>query len=824
MMYRYDDIISAHGFICELGYYGIGGLSFDGVPGYAQGDLTRLYANGTEVLRADIDFTRIMNNGLGLPNLDTSQRDALLNIPLGTAIYNIDSQQLEIYNGPIPGWSGVGVVSPGGSDTQIQINQAGTFGASTALSTSADYQRLLLSGAVDDGTSALQLNGTQTFQSGVIAELTASAQTTVSYTGQIIMGTGPTGPVTVHFVGGANDGISIAATGYTSTNPYCTVYYLVSAPPSIPAINDTYRLSLIIHSPLYAVGQDLAGNWYYPYLATSKPASWSDGPVNAIYESNPVSAYFQEFTGSIFTVFVEVVRSTSANPFTNPATISAAAATSIDPINRWLIANDGVTTNLDWSNPLRLLVAGATDDTVSALQIAGAININNGNQFINADGSIGGGASNTAGVTAFAIGNGVRASAGFAMVFGGYAAYASGLASLAMGVCAQTDHDWSTVIGNAANGAQLNDSNAPGGLTLGGQNNNIGGGENWLGILPGTAANTPRLLFPLVTTVDDVTSSLQVNGRVSIGNGKLFLNTDGSVGYSASAANPGQDIAFGQAFASGNPSVSMGYGTNASGYASVALGVEAVAANPWSTVIGPGNDSLNPSGFTVNGNNVNTSANEHWLYIVPGLTSNKGRMLFPAGSVTDDTTSTLQINGAINIANGTQMINADGSIGVGASATIGAVSFGTGTSATMSDDSAFGYQSSAHGGASSALGLQTDAGGYASSAIGTEAHTTAAWSTVVGPGNDSNALGGFTLAGQGPLGHENWLMVLPGTITNAPRVIVGATTIDDGSSALQVYGGIRLADFTTITTPVEGQLAYNYATHVTTYYNGVSWV
>jgi len=71
---------------------------------------------------------------------------------------------------------------------------------------------------------------------------------------------------------------------------------------------------------------------------------------------------------------------------------------------------------------------------------------------------------------------------------------------------------------------------------------------------------------------------------------------------------------------------------------------------------------------------------------------------------------------------------------------------------------------------------------------------------------------------------ENWLMINPGTAANTPRVIIGSTVTDDNSSALQVYGGIRLADYTTISTPVEGQLAYNYTTHVTTYYNGTAWV
>ncbi len=52
--------------------------------------------------------------------------------------------------------------------------------------------------------------------------------------------------------------------------------------------------------------------------------------------------------------------------------------TSIDPNSRMLYANDGTTANLDWSNPGRLLVNGATDDTSSALQVLGATSLDGG--------------------------------------------------------------------------------------------------------------------------------------------------------------------------------------------------------------------------------------------------------------------------------------------------------------------------------------------------------------------------------------------------------------------------------------------------------------
>jgi hypothetical protein len=47
--------------------------------------------------------------------------------------------------------------------------------------------------------------------------------------------------------------------------------------------------------------------------------------------------------------------------------------TSIDPYNRVLYASDGTTPSLNWSTGGRVLINGATDDTTSALQVAGQI-------------------------------------------------------------------------------------------------------------------------------------------------------------------------------------------------------------------------------------------------------------------------------------------------------------------------------------------------------------------------------------------------------------------------------------------------------------------
>jgi hypothetical protein len=257
----------------------------------------------------------------------------------------------------------------------------GNLGNSTDFMLSPDYDRLLLGNVLDDGSSLLQLDGNLTFQTGVIGSLVEPAQTTIAYTGQIIMGTGPTGPVTVHFVGGANDGVSIAATGYQSYNPYCTVYFLGTPPPFVPLISDTYRLSLVITSPLYTIGQDIGNNWYYPYLASAQPSSWIPGPDTGTFTNGAnigqnVSLFFQTWTGSIFTVFIPVPRGSSPNPAGTSTDISATPITSVDPINRVLYADDGITPNLNWATPGVLGLAGV-NYTMPTYNAVGQL-VNNG--------------------------------------------------------------------------------------------------------------------------------------------------------------------------------------------------------------------------------------------------------------------------------------------------------------------------------------------------------------------------------------------------------------------------------------------------------------
>ena len=58
--------------------------------------------------------------------------------------------------------------SPGGSDTNIQINEGGSFGGSSSITTSGDYSRLLLGGSSDDGISSLQVLGQTSLDAGQI--------------------------------------------------------------------------------------------------------------------------------------------------------------------------------------------------------------------------------------------------------------------------------------------------------------------------------------------------------------------------------------------------------------------------------------------------------------------------------------------------------------------------------------------------------------------------------------------------------------------------------------------------------------------------------
>jgi hypothetical protein len=191
---------------------------------------------------------------------------------------------------------------------------------------------------------------------------------------------------------------------------------------------------------------------------------------------------------------------------------------------------------------LDLPLTGGT--LTGALTVDGSISIYNPaqsviTQVLNVDGSIGIGASMYTGgnqnLTSVAIGPGAHtssadcvaigynatvssqqgtavgatSSAGFFGTSLGYDAIA-GYTGLALGSRTNAG-TYSTVIGSVKyNNAILTDSLAPGGVTLGGTNQTVNTTEQWLGILPGSTANTPRLIFPAATATDDTTSTVQI--------------------------------------------------------------------------------------------------------------------------------------------------------------------------------------------------------------------------------------------------------------------------------------------------------------------------
>lgn len=350
-------------------------------------------------------------------------------------------------NGTNASWATIPPITPGGSNTDIQFNQSGTFGGNGNFATSSDYSRLLLAGASDDGSTALQingnlgfqgsgiivdqnpapsidpsnrflyandgstvnvdwsnpgrllltgavddgvssisLNGNMTFQTGVIGELPEPSTTTITFNEQVILGqSSPTGSVTILFTGGVNTGFSTTATGYIWPGSpavlNAVVYVLDNVPPNPPThINgETYSVN---GSGTYLVSEDNDGNYYYPYLASAQPTGWTSGSVeeaafvNGNHLGEEVSVIFG-IVGSVNVVLIGVTNGNSNNPSGTSTELSSVALTSIDPIDRWLVANDGITTNVDWSNPGRVLFTGATDDGASAVQINGDITIIN---------------------------------------------------------------------------------------------------------------------------------------------------------------------------------------------------------------------------------------------------------------------------------------------------------------------------------------------------------------------------------------------------------------------------------------------------------------
>lgn len=95
--------------------------------------------------------------GVLLPYMTTVQRDSMSTPTEGLLIYNTDDHAFQVWNGTA--WVVVGNAAAAGSDTQIQFNQAGVFGATTNLTWDYTDAILTLASAGATGSAFLVLKG-----------------------------------------------------------------------------------------------------------------------------------------------------------------------------------------------------------------------------------------------------------------------------------------------------------------------------------------------------------------------------------------------------------------------------------------------------------------------------------------------------------------------------------------------------------------------------------------------------------------------------------------------------------------------------------------
>lgn len=91
------------------------------------------------------------------PRMTTTQRDAIASPASGLEVYNTDTNAIEFYNGTV--WAGMGGGSPAGSDTQVQFNSSGAFGASSNLTWDGTFLTAanVKTGQINDNASSLTL-------------------------------------------------------------------------------------------------------------------------------------------------------------------------------------------------------------------------------------------------------------------------------------------------------------------------------------------------------------------------------------------------------------------------------------------------------------------------------------------------------------------------------------------------------------------------------------------------------------------------------------------------------------------------------------------
>ncbi len=97
-----------------------------------------------------------VTKGMLPPRMTTTQRDAIVDPAEGLQIYNVTTHVDNFFNGS--SWIAISAASLAGSDTQIQFNNSGSFGASADLTWNATYLQVGSTATLQLFDNALQIN------------------------------------------------------------------------------------------------------------------------------------------------------------------------------------------------------------------------------------------------------------------------------------------------------------------------------------------------------------------------------------------------------------------------------------------------------------------------------------------------------------------------------------------------------------------------------------------------------------------------------------------------------------------------------------------
>lgn len=106
------------------------------------------HTDGAEILSALVEI-KSTTKGFLQPRMTTTQRDAIATPATGLQVYNTTTNVNNVYNGTA--WVAVGGATPAGSNTQIQYNNSGAFGASANLVWDDTNKRLSIGTATNSG-------------------------------------------------------------------------------------------------------------------------------------------------------------------------------------------------------------------------------------------------------------------------------------------------------------------------------------------------------------------------------------------------------------------------------------------------------------------------------------------------------------------------------------------------------------------------------------------------------------------------------------------------------------------------------------------------